>query len=225
MNTNDPMHVSNIINLEAKQTHFGSTCEKPSLSQITPVAISRLFGRLALIYPYQFAAQFPENDKSILFAAHQLWLEALKDLTLLDIKRGIEVCMKKKSDYIPNLPTFRDYCLPSMEELGIPDIDDAWAMANSTPSKCPVVWHAVQTIGSYAFRNGLQKDMQLRFATVYSKLVQRARKGEKFVIPSNPQLPNPDSRPFKRADPSVRDREIAKMCNVNQDLKQLYKGK
>lgn len=179
---------------------------------------------MSIIYTYRWNSQFANEDLAK-DEAVLVWFDALRDLSVYNLKRGLDECAKSLNGYVPTPGEFRDRCLPSIQELGIPDIDDAWVIANSEPWKFPVVWHTVNAIGSYVFKHGNQKDIQFKFATTYAKFVQRAREGEKFMIPSNPQLPNPDSRPFKRAEPSVRDREMDKMCKFNPMIRQNYKGK
>jgi hypothetical protein len=108
-----------------------------------------------------------------------------------------------------------------METLGLPDVEDAWAMANNQNWDCPIVWHTVDAIGSYEFKHGTQKEIQQRFAETYAKFVQRAREGEIFMMPSNPQLPPPDKRDFKPATAEVRKQHMQKMREMLNAPKQI----
>lgn len=174
---------------------------------------------MAIIYTYRWTAQFPLDpvrEEAIL-----IWFDALKDLSVYDIKRGIDVCASSSSGYVPSLGEFKDRCLPSMEELGLPEIDEAWDMAINQKWDCALVWNTVVSIGVYEFRNRGQKENQQKFAETYSKFVQRARKGEQFIVASNPQLPSLDQREFKKATNETRNMNMEKIREILKHAKQL----
>jgi hypothetical protein len=185
--------------------------QTPKSGEITMEVIQRLFGRLAIIYSYRWTAMFPVADESVLRATLELWLEGLGDLKRIDLKRGLDLCARTIDNFVPSLAEFRDRCLPSIEELGIPDLDDAWGLAAKGELSHPIVWHVAMKTGAYEIKNRAEKEMKPIFAKHYVEIVNQARMGMKFTIPSCPTLPKPDDILFIKASEETAVNALQKM--------------
>jgi hypothetical protein len=163
-----------------------------------------------LIYTYRWVAQFPCEEKALQDAMN-VWADALRDLTRLDLKRGLDVCARTNDNFVPSVAEFRNRCLPSLDELGIPDLDDAWSLAAKGELSHPVVWHVAMKVGAYEIKNRSEKEMKPIFAKHYVEIVNQARMGMKFTIPSCPTLPKPDDILFIKASEETAANALQKI--------------
>ena len=74
-----------------------------------------LFNKLDILYPGKWRNQFPTDG--YLKDCKQAWGEELHErgVTLLEVKAGLDNCIKKYNDWPPNFPQFLECCKPEID--------------------------------------------------------------------------------------------------------------
>lgn len=174
------------ISSQAKQT----MATNPGKSSSTPEnnldeqRIKVLFMRLSAIYGNLWSSRMPTQDAMRIGIAE--WRKALKEITSEQIKYALEKCrdpLSKHSDNPPTLGQFIRLCLPSPEDLGILDIEEAYFQAlNPNLTRHRLVEKAIQCIGAYSFRMMSEFEARKRFVPVYEQLVEREMREQGRLI-------------------------------------------
>lgn len=102
--------------------------------------MDRLHERMSEIYGHRWTSAYTRESLDT-------WAKGLGDMTVDQIKRGVEACIAGAHAWPPTLPEFRDLCLTIP---GLPSSDEAWEEAKALAAKwkpsheCshPVIWHA-----------------------------------------------------------------------------------
>jgi hypothetical protein len=74
-----------------------------------------LFNKLDILYPGKWRNQFPTDG--YLKDCKQAWGEELHErgITLMEVKAGLDSCIKKHKDWPPNFPQFLECCKPEID--------------------------------------------------------------------------------------------------------------
>lgn len=108
------------------------------------------------------------------------WAAGLAGLSNDDLARGIRKCGK----WMPSLPEFRDMCLPSAADLGMPEKNAAYLMAVQNDwSAHPAVYAAASEVGLWDLANKAERDVKPRFFRAYDALIGAARAGQVIGYP------------------------------------------
>ena len=118
------------------------------------------------------------------------WLSELKDLTRIDLERGVARLRWEKeadeddSSYAVSCLDFKKLCFPTSEELGLPSEDRAFMLAcHGNWDVHPIVHLSVVKIGFPEFSRMDAVQARRRFNKYYQKLVARVRAGYKLYMP------------------------------------------
>lgn len=118
------------------------------------------------------------------------WASALAGMSVDDLHRGIRGC-SAGSKWLPTLPEFRDLCLPSPADLGLPDPDDAYVLAASGSLDHPAVHAAATTVGLWAMKTGAERETRPKFIAAYARLLAALRAGAELDAP--PKIEPPET--------------------------------
>lgn len=127
--------------------------------------------RMSVIYPYKWSGQFP-NSEAVLIAKEE-WQEGLEDLTLEQIKKGLRECKKSESEFLPSIPEFRKLCLPTKQEMGILEEEDAYYQFCKHDYSNPLVNQTYLQLDMFAWVQMERKEARKAFFNVYNIFVER----------------------------------------------------
>ena len=110
------------------------------------------------------------------------WRTALVGITPQMIKQGLEKMAAKPAylDWPPSALAFRDLCLPTSEDLGLPSDDDAFNQAVGNASeKHPSVIHTLRNMGDevYKLRRSESGKAEKIFKKHWDKTVEHVMAG------------------------------------------------
>lgn len=138
--------------------------------------IDQFFLRMAAIYPYKWAGQFP--DAKALLIAKSEWADALNEFSDHEIKQGLAHCRRHGSEFPPSIPQFIRYCLPTLDDLQLPSPDAAYQLAIHSQAngqwENDLIYNAVALIGFYEFRMNPAYKVKPEFIKCYKKLCEHA---------------------------------------------------
>lgn len=126
---------------------------------------------MSVIYPYKWAGQFPGAEAIVV--AKSEWMEGLDDLTLEQIRKGIARCRKEGGEFPPSIPEFRKLCLPTNEDIGILDEEEAYQQLCAKEYRHQLVKEISRCIDEYSWRMMSFKEGRKRFKVVYDLCVDR----------------------------------------------------
>lgn len=125
------------------------------------------------------------SDSAALAIAKKMWLlefQEQKYLTRQMVERGISMCRKRKSPYMPVISEFLELCQPCASDFGIPSPEEAFE--NLSRNTCPYTapedrnWAhdlvrqaATEAGGVRVLREMSTKDCKRVFTQHYEKLV------------------------------------------------------
>ncbi len=124
------------------------------------------------IYGHKWTKAHGDNDK------HGTWLSGLGDVTPEQIAKGFRTCLTRTDAWPPSLPEFRAMCLPSAEDLGLPEAREAYMMAVSSNWAHPAILHAAQQVGTYELKTQAESKTWPLFRTAYKHTVEKVIAGE-----------------------------------------------
>lgn len=154
---------------------------------------------------------------------YKTWTRGLYDLSERQIKHGV----LKARDFIGffNLPTFRELCRISPEELGIPDCRAAYlecfagGWRTERTWSHPVVYHTARNTGSYEMQSMSEEKLYPLFKYNYDALVKRAIDGEVLELPIQKVIPAKIEVP---KTPDEIEAQKLKAQEVMDNLKKLF---
>ena len=122
-------------------------------------------------------------------------------MTPPQIAKAIARCILSGDPWPPSLPQFRRYGEITPEELGLPNLEDAYQAARQQRPDWsqvhPIIYHLRQAVGLPDIIVAPDSVVRSRFERSYQAIVRRALAGEIFTVPmtSVPQLASqPSSR-------------------------------
>jgi|GEM_PF-1565607 hypothetical protein len=168
----------------------------PNYMERTAVVVNKIFEIMAA-NKTAFHVAYPTQESVEL--AMSIWTEAFMDVGLNDydlIKNGLRKLFLLENPFAITVGHFIKLCKPIPEDLGLPDMDEAYkeAVALSHPQSGgnwshPAIRKAVNEIGSFSFRQMSAKESRHTFEKAYSKVCEDVSKGEELK-----KLPNNDEK-------------------------------
>lgn len=164
----------------------------------TASVINWLFHELKGIFP-AFRQAWPSDDEFECAKKH--WLLAIQEAGLTQIeqlKLGLKRGRASGRDFAPNPGTFIEWCRPTVEELGLPCMDEAFQIAirmniqfsDYTPKDEKVnsiIKQIINKIGSFDFRLMSTVKATQVFERFYKTAVLEAQNRQLKRIPEDPK--------------------------------------
>lgn len=180
-------HISNLINtasltVKREEGKFDTTLD-PHVTEV----VNKLF-----VFFYGICRGFDKQyrDPKRLNVEKTQWIRAFMDIgfhTLEKIQLGVKKCRLESPINTPTIGQFVTWCTPSVEDLGIPNIEVAYSEAcrNSNPSNTEKKWthdavyHAWTMCNSFDLANLPKKSTFPIFERNYDITVKMIMRGEK----------------------------------------------
>ena len=179
-------HISNLINtasltVKREEDKYDTTLD-PHVTEV----VSKIF-----VFFYAICRGFDKQyqDPKRLNVEKTQWIRAFMDIgfnTLEKVQRGIKKCRLESPINTPTIGQFVKWCIPSAEELGIPNVEYAYdeACRNSNPSNPEKKWthqavyHAWTMCNSYDLSHLPKKNTFPIFERNYDITVKMIIRGE-----------------------------------------------
>lgn len=185
--------VTAVANQLAHQHRTGQVQASPevpqSLNDEAARHVNDIFRALQAAFP-AWRSAFP--DDASLRAAKASWVKGLIEAGITDmhcIARGVRRARQSESDFFPSVGKFIGWCQLSPEELGMPNVDQAWLEACQHSHHVlvhhwshPGVYEAGRRTGWFELRNGTAT--RKSFAEQYQAVVSEVAAGAEFVLPA-----------------------------------------
>ncbi|MCG3743112.1 hypothetical protein EXA18_06365 [Vibrio cincinnatiensis] len=166
--------------------HHAGGSKEPAASVPTSavVLVNNLFAELQVIFP-AWRLAFP--TQAALDNAKRTWTLALFENGIhhgTQIKAGLRKARASGSPHMPSVGQFMSWCRPSAEDLGLPSIEQAFAMIgimrySDTRQKMPdVVQAAFNQIQHWDLTHLTEKELFPIFKSHYQKLIEKLSRGE-----------------------------------------------
>lgn len=185
--------------------NFDSNNKKQNWIENTALGINWLFGELKGIYP-AFKQAWPGEEEYK--SAKRNWLKALIDskITKEQLDLGLKKCRLRGGVFALSPGDFIALCKPSLEDLGIPSVEDAYseACANSSLYKTEKNWthiavyHAYSMCSSYQLANSPRTETFPIFQRNYDFTVGMLLRGEALKQIPMAITHDKDSEPCKK---------------------------
>lgn len=179
-------YISNLINTASLSVNREERKYDATLDPHVTEVVSKLF-----VFFYGICRGFDKQykDPKRLNIEKTQWIMAFMDMglnTLGKIQLGVKKCRLESPINTPTLGQFLKWCIPTPEELGIPDIQEAYAEAckNSSPYISDKVWsheavhHAWSLCNSYDLSNLPKKNTFPIFERNYDITLKMIMQGE-----------------------------------------------
>ena len=195
----------------------GKTAAKPS-QQKKPLssaekhaimdAVDQLFAELQLTYHNQYYKAFPSEEKIIF--AKKLWFEHLQEFSA---ERILKACRQatRESEFLPTLHTIIKYCEVTENELGLPDVYQAYVEACQAPNpktdyqwSHPAVYWAGKASDWFFLANNVESKALPVFKRNYQMICERIKSGEALSAPVPMALPKADTQPLSSEEKRER---------------------
>lgn len=160
-----------------------------------PEKIDQLFMKFSARWGHRWNSLFQGAQYEVI---RDQWRCDLAGLTDAQIRIGIGRATGRKHEWPPSSVVFRDLCLPTPEDLGVPDVHKCYESACGRRAIHPICFHAVERIGLYAFRSMPREKSWREFEKAYWELIDEMRRG---VVLEYPKRIERDERPRPPADP------------------------
>ncbi|WP_147275183.1 replication protein P [Thioalbus denitrificans] len=130
--------------------------------------------------------------------AYQTWRRGLRGITPKQLAFGLSRCADRGDDWPPPLPTFRRWCQPTPEDLGLPGLEQAYReavrMAGQHESirgdwSHPAIYHAATQCGLFELATLTEAKARPLFERAYQIVCRRTLAGEEFAAPIPRALP------------------------------------
>lgn len=188
------------------------------MSEESSKVVNALFRELKAIFPaWRNAWPQPEDEA----AARQSWIKAFTAANLrnLDqIRYGVERCRMSAKPYMPSVGEFIQWCKPSPEVLGCPDVRTAYRMAcrlaHPTADRegvHPAVWHAACETGLHELRELPERDSRPLFERNYGLTLGMVERGQ-------PLREIPKALPEAVSVPSTKEHARSCLAQMRQGL-------
>lgn len=179
-------HISKLINTVSLTVKREESKYDIPLDPYVTEVISKLF-----VFFYGICRGFDKQyqDPKRLNVEKTQWIRAFMDIgfnTWEKVHLGIKKCRLESPINTPTIGQFVKWCTPSLEELGVPRIEDAYAQAcrNSSPFNTDKQWahqavyHAWTMCNSYELANLPKKNTFPIFERNYDITVKMIMRGE-----------------------------------------------
>lgn len=130
--------------------------------------IDELWRKLSMLYPHKWtSAVGPVDDGT--------WFRGLQGIFPQQLAIGLERCAKNPDPWPPSLGQFRALCQPTMEDMGFPELDEAYRLActlGEGENLPEAVQKARYIIGHWEFRTKPEAEIFPKFKRIYKKVVE-----------------------------------------------------
>lgn len=173
----------------------GQAASSRPVPEAAVTLVNNLFADLQVIFP-AWRVAFP--TQSTLDNAKRTWTLALFENGIhhgAQIKAGLRKARASGSPHMPSVGQFMSWCRPSAEDLGLPSIEQAFAMIgmmrySDTRQKMPdVVQAAFNQIQHWDLTHLTEKELFPLFKSHYQKLVEKASLGDDISVLCPKALP------------------------------------
>ena len=181
-------------------------------------AVDQLFAELQLTYHNQYYKAFPSEEKIIF--AKKLWFEHLQAFSP---ERILKACRQatRESEFLPTLHTIIKYCDVTDDELGLPDVYQAYVEACQAPNpktdyrwSHPAVYWAGKASDWFFLANNTETKALPVFKNNYLALCERIKSGETLSAPTPTALPKPETSPLSGEETRSRIKELRKQIKL-----------
>ncbi len=179
-------HISSLINTSSLSIKREESKYDTSLDPHITGVVNKLF-----VFFYSICRGFDKQyqDPKRLNVEKTQWIRAFTDVgfnTLEKIQLGVKKCRLESPINTPTIGQFVTWCTPSVEELEIPSLEDAYSEAckNSSPYNTEKKWshqavyHAWKMCNSYELANLPKKNTFSVFERNYDITVKMIMRGE-----------------------------------------------
>ena len=124
---------------------------------------------MAKIYGHKWTSSFGEADDGT-------WLQGLQGLHPPQLAVGLRRCLDREDPWPPNLPEFRRLCLPTIDDLKFPTVEEAFKMASlQVPGQMQQYVQAARDIvGPWDLRTKPTDKTFPKFAKAYGSIIKAA---------------------------------------------------
>lgn len=159
-----------------------------------------LFARFHHIYTHKFESAYRDEETSMM--AKKEWALSLEGKNQAVIEYALTRC-KETLAWPPTISEFLALCVPSAQELGLPDAHAAYVECCQnahSPRKATWSHAAVYEAGLLTDFYGLRTEPEARmfplFRQQYRLVCERVANGESFNVPEHEALPEPKRENF-----------------------------
>ncbi|USH01103.1 replication protein P [Grimontia kaedaensis] len=171
------------------------TQKGPSNAELDALAariVNYLFAELKSIFPAWRSALPTDMDEQL---AKKTWSKAFIENELYredQIRYGLKVARCQNHAYFPSVGMFIQWCQPTLEDLGLPSVRDAYLEAcrkahsiSEAKWTHPAIFVATRDTGVFDLRSKPEAEMYPKFQSTYMKVYQRVLRGEdlSFELP------------------------------------------
>lgn len=119
------------------------------------------------------------------------WENDLKELSSSDFERGL-IKFKSKSGTFISLKLFRELCIASNDDLGLPSMQDSYlSLVLGEWHKMPEAFRVLFVQHRYQLRNMTDTAGRAFFKPIYEDAIKRIAAGEQIKIQKREMLDNP----------------------------------
>lgn len=206
------------------QNGLNRSCERPDSEasnkdiRLSEETVAQIFLRFQAIFGTRWTANIPDEDTESLMLAE--WSNQLGGLDDQQIQRGFDRLAERKGRdayWPPSALEFRELCLPTCAELGIPETEEAYRRAIHRDYGYPEVYFTAQRVWHHLTQSRAELARR-HFAQEYGQIIRDRRRGKTFEWPDAMQTDN--TLEDKPTEPRRADKQTA-LSYYEQMKKQL----
>ena len=166
--------------------------QKEIIRKATAEATNSLFKDLCVIFPSfipTLRKSSPEKAQELYSQTKKMWLDEITEekLTPMMIELGLAKCRKSITGFMPSVGEFIHWCKPTEQDLGIPEVMDAYKMAcNHTRGMAAkdyiheIVFETGKSVGFFELSGTSEQIMLPKFKKQYDYFKSILMRGEKI---------------------------------------------
>jgi len=112
------------------------------------------------------------------------WVEQLSWCTWADIQRGLRRMKVERPEWPPGAAGFALLCVVTGEELGLPNVDEAYQQACNQDWRFSAVWQAATKVGVGRLRRCGERQTRKSFEREWARVVRAMQYGKTFRGPA-----------------------------------------
>lgn len=172
-------HIFSLVDMsKVKEARMSENTEV--INEETAKIVNLLFKELQAIFP-AFKQAWP--DQEAFNCAKKNWIKALMATNIHSgeqLRHGLQKCRLSTSPFAPSVGQFIQWCLPEPQDLGLPNVDEAYALSISINRQfsdykptCQktfaAIRHTIEKIGSMNYRSMPAEASRKAFERFYSE--------------------------------------------------------
>ena len=136
---------------------------------------------MRIVYTQRWSASITDD---VIEEATDVWTRALAGVTPEQVACGVKKIEAATDGWPPTPGQFRAMCLPTAEDLGLPDRETAWKQVTGNAKIThAVVWHVRELLGSWDLKNMPAAATRPKFDREWAFAVGQAAAGQRFEWP------------------------------------------